>query len=291
MRTIETLSVPANADVVEFAAQCTIPFEFRPHELTAMEMERASLSRFSQSLSRLEDPTDINARLAHLGPIVEKMKAQKRVLAFDPTCQILDPVVFGFRHENGMPQLMPFLTTVPRSGFVCQSAIRIDVLPEIMRRMQDMQCQFGYDGGLTSLEALATVVKCRMFPEIPAVTRLYDDVHRVIQTRVNKKAREDDDREGKIGLRTYRISTQFGGLIPLDVKQKIERARNTGIFRNLFILAAVTQWQEDFTTATFSNEGDPLVIGWDGYQFWLVDKFDTTSLEQIVVDEFCTRPV
>jgi hypothetical protein len=46
----------------------------------------------------------------------------------------------------------------------------------------------------------------------------------------------------------------------------------------MYIIAEV-KWH------TVAMDPDPLLVALDGDVFWLVDKFDVTPLEQLVVDE------
>jgi hypothetical protein len=80
------------------------------------------------------------------------------------------------------------------------------------------------------------------------------------------------------------IRATFAGLIPADVKREIQYAKGLGVFEEIFILAEVTDWKVEV-----SRQGDPLVVGFDGRNFWLIATFDTTTLERYVYDEFVTR--
>jgi hypothetical protein len=75
-----------------------------------------------------------------------------------------------------------------------------------------------------------------------------------------------------IGERTFTCS--FSGVIPASVKANIAKAR--GDFGdNIFIIAEAGRWQK--VTAT---REDPLVVGFDGHNLWLIDMFDVTPAEQ-----------
>jgi len=83
-----------------------------------------------------------------------------------------------------------------------------------------------------------------------------------------------------------RLTVEFGGLIPESVRAKIRQAR--GFFVETFILTEVQHWAVEYVQVQRTRI-DPLVVGWDGHHFWLIDKFDTTSLEEYVSAEFATK--
>ena len=82
------------------------------------------------------------------------------------------------------------------------------------------------------------------------------------------------------------IEAVFQGVIPDETRQKIEAAKSD--FKDkLFILAEAPKWQvnQHFVPVPI---GDPLVIGWDGKNCWLIDAFDTTPFEKYIKGEFTT---
>lgn len=81
----------------------------------------------------------------------------------------------------------------------------------------------------------------------------------------------------KPGL-TESITTEFAGVIPDDVRKKIIAANKE--FERVFIIAEAN-WQE-----RLEPNKDPLVIGWDGANCWLVHSFNTTNWEERVKREF-----
>ena len=81
---------------------------------------------------------------------------------------------------------------------------------------------------------------------------------------------------------------RFAGAIPISVKQKIHRYRSE--FKEMLVVAEAN-W-----TLTKTSQGlripaccDPLIVGWDGDYFWLIDRFNTSSLEQLACDEFAVK--
>ena len=85
----------------------------------------------------------------------------------------------------------------------------------------------------------------------------------------------------KYGSRGMTISTQFLGIIPLETKKKIASARE--IFDDqIFLISEVEAdaWECKVIT------DDPLIVGIFEGKTYLVDHFDTTSIENFVLDEF-----
>jgi hypothetical protein len=102
------------------------------------------------------------------------------------------------------------------------------------------------------------------------------------------------------------LTAYWGGVIPEGSRSIIKEASKT--FDEVLIVAEVSEWQVTMTSnnllrfAVASRDlvanagssflaliGDPLVIGRKGDVFWLLDKFDTTPLEEYVGNEFTGR--
>jgi hypothetical protein len=81
---------------------------------------------------------------------------------------------------------------------------------------------------------------------------------------------------------------RFTGVIPHSVKQKIKLYQPE--FREIVIVAeAAWDLAKTRKAASMPVSCDPLIVGWDGDFFWLIDQFDTTSLEQLASDEFAVK--
>lgn len=111
-------------------------------------------------------------------------------------------------------------------------------------------------------------------PELPTPLRgCYDDVVRLLHKRRNGH----DNVE-------VRATARFDGVIPDDVRRMIVTARPQ--FKDIRILAEVEAWKIEETELP-ALRADPLVIGYDGEEFWLLAAFDITPLED-VVRQICT---
>lgn len=94
---------------------------------------------------------------------------------------------------------------------------------------------------------------------------------------VFEKLREDARRNGWSGAE---ISSKLSDLlVPTSTRQKIIEARPT-FGREIYLLAETPDWHLE------QVDPDPLVLGWKYNQFWLVDVFDLTPLEEFVWCEF-----
>jgi len=78
----------------------------------------------------------------------------------------------------------------------------------------------------------------------------------------------------------FHVTATFKGAIPADVKEEIEKAKQSGVFKQIFLVAETEMKQGS----------DPLVVGWDGANHWLIKPFATTSVEQMMADKFTTKP-
>ncbi len=89
-------------------------------------------------------------------------------------------------------------------------------------------------------------------------------------------------RHGSDFNRVSRISltSKLKTVIPDDVKQKIQEARED--FKNEIYIIAEANWEGSVQL----QPKDPLVVGWDGHNFWLIAVYDPTTIEKYIADEF-----
>jgi hypothetical protein len=94
--------------------------------------------------------------------------------------------------------------------------------------------------------------------------------------------------EELIHTKILAIEARFSGIIPSDVREKINQAKLSGFFQEIFLLAETPKWEVHFLKRpkpTPIPRVDPLVIGYDGKRFWLITPFDMTTLEQHIANE------
>lgn len=123
---------------------------------------------------------------------------------------------------------------------------------------------------LFSLNDPVFYIKCEpyhhseIYPVVPEqIEKCYDDIRR----RYYRYSQLND---------TYhKIQCSFKGLIPLETKEKIKKYKD--LFEEIFIIAE-PEWE------SASTDEDPLIVGWDGFNLWLVDKFDVSSIEEKMLE-------
>ncbi len=105
-------------------------------------------------------------------------------------------------------------------------------------------------------------------PSLPAgLNSCYEDVVR----HLNEKRRGRDI--------DISVSVNFQGFIPNEIRRLIVDVQKQ--FQGIRVLAEVSQWKtQEFQRPRL--DPDPLVIGWDGEEFFLLAAFDLTPLEAAV---------
>jgi hypothetical protein len=221
----------------------------------------------------------------------------RQVLAEFPDAQVLDPSVFGWRDKKGFPRLAPFS---PKSDTVVFVGTRLfsehfphslkgyykDIAPRLRNSYQELPGDFPMyfiGSGIVGL-VLSVVVWCisAFFgQDLPMRWFFLSSLGSLILGVLLPEPQ---------GL-SYRIEAQFSGLVPDTVRQVIRRAEQCSGFKEVFILAEVSVWKKSLEPApVMSRHPDPLVVGFDGARYWLLAKFDVTTLEQAVSDEFASKP-
>lgn len=80
------------------------------------------------------------------------------------------------------------------------------------------------------------------------------------------------------------LSCEYKGVIPSEARDKIKKAVEAFGKDSVFIMAEGTDWA--YRTEPRPVLSDPLVVGWDGGNLWLVDQFDLTPVERLIASEF-----
>lgn len=89
------------------------------------------------------------------------------------------------------------------------------------------------------------------------------------------------------------IASTFQGVIPRNVREAIEVAKpffteESYASPKVYIIGEA-DWVESAEPRPI-RRFDPLVVGWDGSDLWLIAHFDLTPLERYVVEEFPALP-
>lgn len=110
----------------------------------------------------------------------------------------------------------------------------------------------------------------------PGLYGFYDDMRQVLARR--------KWHEGEVWNAS--IEARYEGVIPDSTREKISAAQKTKQFPDMYILAEVRKWEVNRVTLPL---GDPLVLGrTKGGYFYLIDKYDTTTIEELAAAEYTT---
>lgn len=122
--------------------------------------------------------------------------------------------------------------------------------------------------GLPTFRIAATKKSWSTTPKLPeALAHAYDDVI----VKLQDTAKEDEE---------LWIEASFEGVIPSEVKDKIAFAHKK--FKKIFLIAEPKGFAVG-KRALVIPKRDPLVVGWDGSQLWLIAAFDTTPVEEAMM--------
>lgn len=123
----------------------------------------------------------------------------------------------------------------------------------------------------------------KMFPTLPdQIVACYSDVQKILRKKAGARHKAKtlstyDTGNVKVAVK---LSCRFEGIIPDDVKGKIAEAR--GSFKEIFLVAEPTGFEINITAIVVPKR-DPLVVGFDGKQLWLIADFETTPIEEAMI--------
>lgn len=112
----------------------------------------------------------------------------------------------------------------------------------------------------------------------PKLPKEMMDCYKDVLTKLAELAKE--------AKKTVRLKAQLSIILPDDIRQKIIEVRKQ--FKEIFIIAEAPNWSLK-QIAIPKPKKDPLVVGYDGANYWLVAAFDQTPLEKYIEDEFCVK--
>ncbi len=81
-----------------------------------------------------------------------------------------------------------------------------------------------------------------------------------------------------------RFETRFSNIIPDATRDKIHKAQEQNL--ELFFIVEAKEWVK---SPKPQKPSDPLLIGYDGKFFYLIDQFDTTPLEEFAATAFSIK--
>lgn len=187
----------------------------------------------------------------------EQMELQNRV-TFGTKYHLLSMEPLTWRDKNGWPRLIVFSLDSP-SFEISISA----------RNTDDRRNRLRFS--------------TKMFPILPdQIAACYSDVQKTLRQRASARCRSKmssayDTDNVRVSVK---LSCRFEGIIPGDVKEKIAEAR--GSFTEMFLIAEPKGFEIN-ETAIVVPKRDPLVVGFDGSQLWLIADFETTPVEEAMI--------
>jgi hypothetical protein len=228
---------------------------------SAREIENISSERETavETLNRIDQLQSSLLPVEHgLLPAIrsKKIEAAKRVRQLESLDKLNQYPVFSleplsWRNKEGFPRLAVFSLESPDLEFaVVGSYSRVDW--RLKRRWRQ-----------------------KVSPKLPQGMM---DCYKDVLDKLSAIAKETK--------KTARLRAQFGMLIPQAIKTEIARVR--GEFKEIFIIAEAPRW--DLKLTAIPKPKDPLVVGYDGVNYWLIAAFDPTPLENYIKAEFCVKP-
>ncbi len=160
----------------------------------------------------------------------------------------LEPLTW--RDKRGWPRLVVLSLNSPR--FVLTGKV-------------ERNTSTGYTRYLTKIE--------------PSLPKPIEACYRDVLSTLRKQAKKERS--------TITLATEYKGVIPPDVRKKILAAQNAKpAFNGIFIIAEVGEWAMTKVAAPKlkPREADPLVVGFDGANLWIIAKFDLTPVESLMLE-------
>ncbi|MEA2715526.1 MAG: hypothetical protein QOG91_554 [Candidatus Parcubacteria bacterium] len=243
--------------------------------------------------SRPEIEREYNTSKLDLG----RAEKAAKVLDLFPKARLLDPEPLSWRHGNGLPVLAPFSPQSTDCIFDhegCQSIRKLDesVYRDVAHKLTSPWTKtrcfvYAFICWLACLTAEAV-----LFPRFPWANVRLDQIAWIssIVFWVTTLAVIGASLQLHSLVR-HRIATaRFTGLIPPKSKEIIRRAEQSPLFREVFLLVEVEEWdiRKEPKKKSLAQQvwsfilEDPLIVGFDGESLWLLDSFDLTTTEALV---------
>lgn len=100
----------------------------------------------------------------------------------------------------------------------------------------------------------------------PPLRECYEDVFEKLRRRADN-------------WKSIHLAVAFTGVLPPDVRATVIAAQRH--FKQILMLAEVDHWQIEEREVP-AIRTDPLVVGFDGQDFWLIAAFDLTPIEEAI---------
>jgi len=86
--------------------------------------------------------------------------------------------------------------------------------------------------------------------------------------------------------RNYTISSKFIGIIPKGTRNNIKNHVESEAWDDICVLQEVEKWHIKKPVINLNRKLDPLVLGKKNKVWYLIDRFDTTTMEEYISKEF-----
>lgn len=84
----------------------------------------------------------------------------------------------------------------------------------------------------------------------------------------------------------YTISSKFIGIIPKGTRNNIKNHMESKVWDDICVLQEVEKWHIKKPVINLNRKLDPLVLGKKNEVWYLIDRFDTTTMEEYISKEF-----
>ncbi|TAN58354.1 hypothetical protein EPN15_01325 [Patescibacteria group bacterium] len=234
--------------------------------LVSTQLERGSAS--VSNLLGIEGSArnDIADHFAALKFECAQLRSQ---IVFGTRYHLLSMEPLKWRDKNGWPRLVVFGVDSPYFEIRTRPYFGDFIFDCFVAKIQD--------------HTVKTEKKCGMKTVINFERRALPDVIQSCYSDVLHKLERMSTWDGR-GIRSkfFGLSCRFEGLIPKDIRQKIVEARE--LFKEIFVIAEPGKIEITETEVILPvHPGDPLVVGFDGNQLWLIADFETTPVEEAMI--------
>ncbi len=258
----------------------------------------AKMSPFEKAVSS----NSILSQSAKLRSECAAARTARAVLALFPDAKIFDAHAVGaYVNDVGLPRLCPFLLWKQESYKPCISDFSFAYAPP--RTIET------WGSGLTKWCADYTVRNGRgtepnghhydysndlstSFYKSGIFNKTKAGLQQFLNSLIEKRDPVVSELIGTASadVRIIAEARQPDVLFPPDIREKVERARKSGVVHELTLVSEVPEWKLSVATLQKTYPAppvkDPLLIGFDGHQHWLLGFFDLTPLEDCARGEF-----
>lgn len=254
--------------------------------LPALERQLASVRGHTASLFPIEqgEKRSCMAEEERLNKEIRRLRL--RQFLFERQCPVLAPEALKLRNDKGLPQVALFTLDCSESSFTYYSARGrltmgplelpenyLEVYDDISSKMAEVVAgklrrskRLAWSLSLFGFLAFAFAIGGYSYDKYEGVLAIVSTLSGCVLV-LSSLFRFETIREGEFLCH----SVTWSGLIPPKARQLIAEMKALGA--PVFLLAEVEEWETVI-------KRDPLILTADGKQFYIVDSFETTGLEE-----------